>query len=342
MAEAHSMTFHVKGMHCKACTLLTEHEAKELPYITGAHSDLARHTIEVAGKFENRSRGEVADDLTRVFSRHGYAVSSEAYRHAARWGEFAFAAPIAIAFFIAFIVLQKIGIVDLVHSTSITYSTALAIGAVASLSTCMAVVGGLVLSMSATYAQRGARMWSQGLFHIGRLVSFFIFGGVIGAVGSAFALDGNATFVLSFLIGLIMLVLGANLLDVFPWMGKLVPAMPKFLSRRAFAASRPGHVLMPLLAGALTFFLPCGFTQSMQIFTLTTGSFLTGGLTMLSFALGTLPVLALVSFGSFSIMRSANAGVFFKAAGLVVIMFALLNLLNSFVAIGLMRPIFSF
>ncbi|MBP6911491.1 sulfite exporter TauE/SafE family protein [Patescibacteria group bacterium] len=47
--------------------------------------------------------------------------------------------------------------------------------------------------------------------------------------------------------------------------------------------------------GIGTFFLPCGFTQSMQVYTLSTGSFLAGGLTMLSFALGTLPMLLLLS-----------------------------------------------
>jgi len=63
---------------------------------------------------------------------------------------------------------------------------------------------------------------------------------------------------------------------------------------------------------------------------------------MLSFALGTLPVLALLSFSSFSIQKSAKSGIFFKTAGLVVIMFALFNLINSLVVIGLISPVFNF
>jgi sulfite exporter TauE/SafE len=61
-----------------------------------------------------------------------------------------------------------------------------------------------------------------------------------------------------------------------------------------------------------------------------------------SFALGTLPVLGLVSFSSFSIKNGKYAGVFFKTAGLIVILFALFNLMNSLVAIGLIQPVFSF
>lgn len=118
--------------------------------------------------------------------------------------------------------------------------------------------------------------------------------------------------------------------------------MPKFLARRAFNVSKLNHTLTPALVGIATFFLPCGFTQSMQIYTLSTGSFMAGGLTMLAFALGTFPVLALVSFSSFSIRDSAKSGIFFKSAGLVVILFALFNIINSLVAAGIINPIWNF
>ena len=139
-----------------------------------------------------------------------------------------------------------------------------------------------------------------------------------------------------------MLILGINLLDTFHWAKRLQPSMPKFISKHAHGVSKLNHTLTPLLVGIATFFLPCGFTQSMQLYTLTTGSFIKGGLTMLAFALGTLPVLALVSFSSFSIKNRSKSGIFFKAAGLVVIMFAIFNLINSLVLIGAISPIFNF
>ena len=80
----------------------------------------------------------------------------------------------------------------------------------------------------------------------------------------------------------------------------------------------------------------------MQLYALTTGSFLKGGLTMLSFALGTLPVLSLISFSSFTIQNSSKAGIFFKSAGLIVILFALFNLINSLVVAGIIPPVFNF
>jgi sulfite exporter TauE/SafE len=252
------------------------------------------------------------------------------------------AVPIAIAFVLLFVLLQKLGIVNLVNSSSVSYGTAFLIGIIASLSTCMAVVGGLVLSMSATFAKEGDRVRPQILFHAGRIVSFFFLGGVIGALGASFTLGTIGTFVLGLLVGVVMLLLGMNLLDVFPSLKRFQPAAPKFLAKHALGVSKLNHTLTPLLFGVATFFLPCGFTQAMQFYSLTTKSFLVGGLTMLFFALGTLPVLALIGFSSFSIKNSRHAGIFFKSAGLIVILFALFNIINSLVVIGLISPVFNF
>jgi sulfite exporter TauE/SafE len=80
----------------------------------------------------------------------------------------------------------------------------------------------------------------------------------------------------------------------------------------------------------------------MQIYTLTTGNFLAGALIMFTFALGTFPVLALLSFSSLSFHKKARSGVFFKSAGLVVIFFGLFNLINALVGAGFIPPLFSF
>lgn len=343
MSNQQTYVFHATGLHCKACILLTETELQEVAGVTRAKTNLEQRRVEVTGDFGDRTPEIVAEDLTAVLAKHGYALSVEK-KNEKRGGssDFMFAIPIALLFLGGFALLQKAGIVNLVGGGTVTYGTAFVVGAIASLSTCMAVVGGLVLSMSATFAKEGDRVKPQALFHAGRIVSFFLLGGAIGSLGASFALDVRATFTLSFVIGLVMLVLGVNLLDVFPWAKKLQPSMPKFLSRQTLGASKLNHSFTPLLVGVLTFFLPCGFTQSMQLYTLSTGSFLRGGFTMLAFALGTLPVLALVSFSSVRVGQGSKSGIFFKTAGLIVIAFALFNLTNSLVVIGLIPPVFNF
>ena len=332
-------------MHCNACELMTESELGDMPNITYVKSSLKNHSVEVVGDFGDKTPEQIAEELTVPLKPHGYTVSVEKQQHTTKWGDFKIAVPIALGFAVLFVVLQKTGIVNLVNAGNVTYGTAFMIGIIASLSTCMAVVGGLVLSMSATFAKEGDKVRPQLMFHVGRIVSFFVLGGVIGAIGSAFTLNTSATFILSLIIGIVMLILGINLLDTFHWAKKFQPSMPKFIAKHAHGQANKlakfNHTITPVLVGIATFFLPCGFTQSMQLYTLTTGNFLQGGLTMLAFALGTLPVLALISFSSFSIQKSSKAGVFFKTAGLIVIMFALFNLINSLVVIGLIPPIFN-
>lgn len=335
-------TLHVNGMHCNSCVVLTESELNEVPEVAQAKASLKNLNVEVTGDFGDKEPEHVARDLSEVLKPHGYTLTLEKQKHSVNWSDFYVALPIAAAFVALFVILQKLGIVNLVTASEVGYGTAFVIGLIASVSTCMAVVGGLVLSMSANFAKEGDKIKPQVLFHAGRLVSFLILGGVIGAVGSAFQLNSNATFVLGVIVGLVLLILGFNLLEVFPWVKKLQPTMPKFIGSQVHGLKKVNHTLTPLLVGVATFFLPCGFTQSMQLYTLTTGSFLTGALLMFAFALGTLPVLALISFSSLGIRNRVQSGIFFKTAGLVVIFFAIFNIINSFVVIGLIPAVFNF
>lgn len=334
-------TFHVRGMHCNACVLMTESELSDVPYIESVKTNLGTESITVTGNFDGKDPETIAADLTRVLIKHGYTLSIEKPSLVKNWNEFTHAVPIALAFIVAFVFLQQSGLINLIPRGEPSYFTIFIIGLVASVSSCMAVVGGLVLSMSATFSKHDASMKPQIMFHTGRIVSFFFLGGIIGLLGSTFHLSDLGSFILGLVLGVVMLILGLNLLDVFSWTKKLQPSMPKFISKRALGASKFTHTFTPILIGVATFFLPCGFTQSMQLYALSTGSFITGGLTMLTFAIGTFPVLALISFSSFSVEKSRNKGVFFKTAGLIVIAFAVFNLLTTLIAAGYIAPIFN-
>ncbi|TSC91600.1 MAG: Uncharacterized protein CEN90_398 [Parcubacteria group bacterium Licking1014_17] len=341
-ANIKTYTFHVNGMHCKSCALLIENELSKLSFVSDTKVSFADKTAMVAGDFGVRSEEEIVKELSDMIVAHGYNLSVEKQIHEVRWSDFYYALPIAVAFIGFFILLQKLGVVNLIKTSDVGYGTAAAIGLIASVSTCMAVVGGLILSVAANFAKEGSKYRPQIFFHAGRLVSFFVLGGIVGAVGSSLQLGGTGIFILGFLVGAVMLILGINLLDIFPWVKKLQPTLPGFISKHLFQIKEINHTLMPVLLGAITFFLPCGFTQSMQIYALTMGSFIKGAMIMFSFALGTLPVLLLLSFGSAGIKSRGKTGIFFKAAGLVVIFFALFNIINSLVATGFIPPLFNF
>lgn len=329
-------------MSCNSCTVLVESKLDHAVGVKSAHASLSNHSVKVTGEFENKSPEEITKSLNELLAPNGYSISVEKQNfYKPKWSDFKIALPLSVGFIAFFILLQKMGIVNLITADEVGYGTAFVVGLVASVSTCMAVVGGLTLSISANFAKEGDKTKPQIYFHLGRLISFFVLGGVIGALGSIFQLGLMGTFVLNVFVALVLLILGINLLDVFPAIKKLQPTIPKFIGKRVHSLKDINHTLTPFLVGIATFFLPCGFTQSMQIYTLTTGSFLTGALIMFSFALGTLPVLALLSFSSLGIHKKAQSGVFFKTAGLVVIFFGIFSLLGAFTAIGIIPPIFN-
>lgn len=342
MNTTQTYIFHTIGMHCASCPILIEHEISDMPEVSRAKASLTHHHIEVTGDFGDKTMEHVARDLSEVLKPHGYSLSLEKQKHSVKWSDFSAAVPLAGAFIALFIILQKLGVVNLVTASHVSFSTAFLIGLVASVSTCMAVVGGLVLSMSANFAKENDKVRPQMLFHAGRLISFFVLGGVIGALGSAFQLGQTSSFVLGIIVALVLLILGINLLDVFPSIKKLQPTLPKFMGVKIHGLKNINHTLTPFLVGIATFFLPCGFTQSMQIYALTTRHFLTGATIMFAFAMGTLPILTLLSFSSLSIHTKSRSGIFFKTAGLVVLFFGIFNLINTFAAADIIPPLFNF
>lgn len=324
-----SFIFHVHGMHCKSCVILTETELQNHKKVEQVMADLDTCCVRVEGYFDNKSKEEVAAELSKIMEPHGYKISTEKEIKTSKRSQFKIAIPIALTFLLIFFMLQRSGIVDVTSDGEIGYPTIFLLGIVASISTCMAVVGALVLSVSANFAKEDKNIRPQITFHIGRLISFFVLGGVIGLIGSVFQINPLGNFILTALIAVVMLILGINLLDVFPWAKRLQPTLPKSISDNLLKVKKLNNTLTPFLLGAVTFLLPCGFTQSMQIYTLSTESFWIGGLTMFIFALGTLPVLAMLSFGSLSIKDETKSEIFFKTIGIIVIFFAIFNIFNS-------------
>lgn len=335
-------TFHIKGLHCTSCVLLTEEKLRELKEIKIVKTSLQSNTIQVTGDFSTKKIEDVTTYLNNTLKPLGYTVSVKKQRSPVHWSEFKIAIPIAAAFIIFFIWLQEVGVVNLITSSEMSLTTAFLIGLIASVSSCMAIVGGLVLSISANFAKKGNNIRPQLLFHVGRLCSFFLLGGFMGMLGSAFQLGFTGTFILNMLVAIVLLILGLNLLDIFPWAKNWQLTIPNFIGKHIYGFKKLNHTLTPLLLGISTFFLPCGFTQSMQLYALTMGQFWPAALIMFTFAIGTLPVLALLSFSSLSLHKKTQSSTFFKIVGLIVIFFGLFNLINSFVAIGIIQPLFNF
>ncbi len=330
-------TLHVSGTHCASCKILIEDVLNDQDYISSAQVDLKNQTLRIETVSE-KSPEELADLLTEKVKPNGYTVSVERVLIEKQKDDVIWKAlPIGLVFLILFFVLQKSGLLNLGIGGTTTPATSFIIGLIASVSSCLAVVGGLVLSLSAKISQDNVSDTKTFmLFHIGRLVSFALLGGVLGLVGSAIGISFTFTAILGIIASIVMLLLGLNLIGVFK---KNKVALPSGIFN--FFRKIEHKTLTPLIVGFATFFLPCGFTQSMQVVALSSGSFISGLLIMLAFALGTLPMLLLLSFGGASLAHGKHAPLFFKSAGVVVIGLGIFALLAGLAGLGIINPLFN-
>ncbi len=201
---------------------------------------------------------------------------------------------------------------------------------------CVAMCGGINLSQSTKGVARGIgdaggeravpvrrRLLPAVLYNGGRLVSYTAVGGAVGALGSVVSFSGHAQAAIIIAAGIFMIVMGVNMLNVFPWLRKLTPRLPKALSGKLANAVRGKG---PFLVGLLNGFMPCGPLQSMQLYALATGSFIAGAASMFLFALGTVPLM--FAFGAVStlftrrwsvrMMKISAILVLFLGAGMIV------------------------
>jgi len=208
----------------------------------------------------------------------------------------------------------------------LSFGISFLIGVAASLSSCLAVVGGIVIAFSEKYQSgktsflRGA-LWPNLKFHVGRILTFFALGGFLGAVGGRINIGGNFVSVYTIIIAVVMGWLGLSILGFAPPLASFGIKTPKFLLRWWGRLEDSEHQAAPYFLGGITFFLPCGFTQSMQIFALASGSFWAGSSVMLAFSLGTMPVLAALGITA-SWGKAKNLGFVQKAAGILILIFA--------------------
>lgn len=332
-----TITLHVSGTHCASCKILIEDILNEQIGIERANVDLKQEIVSFETNLDD-SQHKLAEMLSEKVRHNGYSFSVEKAVQAKNDnGVIWQALPIGLVFLALFFILQKSGILNFGIGGTATPITSFVIGLVASVSSCLAVVGGLVLSLSATVSQdKISDTKPMFLFHSGRLLGFALLGGVLGAVGSAIGISFTLGAILGLVASFVMIVLGLNLVGVFK---KSTITLPSGIFN--FFRKVEHETLAPLLIGVGTFFLPCGFTQSMQIAALSSGSFVSGMLIMLAFALGTLPMLALLSFGSLSIAHSKYAPLFFKSAGVVVIGLGVFALLAGLAGLGIINPLFN-
>lgn len=338
----------IKGMHCKSCEIVIKEELEKVKNVTDAFISYREgcayltHTLPLS---ENQ--------VSEAINRAGYSLGKDHIKWFSQSAnDYIDILIIVVALGTIYLILHEIGVFSFSITNSVSFNSIGAIfiaGLTAGFSTCMALIGGLVLGLGAKYAELYPhaslveKLKPQFFFNLGRIISFVLFGAAMGLVGSVISISTTGIGVLTILVSLMMLLIGLQLTKLFPILDSVSISLPTKLYDFLGIKQKQKNVYThtgALILGALTFFIPCGFTQAAQLFAVSTGNIFSGALIMGVFAVGTLPGLLGIG-GLLSFARGAVGKLFFKIAGVVLIGLSVLNVMNGYRLIALKYGIVS-
>jgi sulfite exporter TauE/SafE/copper chaperone CopZ len=338
----------VAGMTCRSCEVRIERNIRRIPNVerVSASATSAKVTIISSGPIRD---ADIADAIEAA----GYEVGRTPWleRDPEKW--VTASAGLIVLGLIA-VVAKLTGIADLASGAGDLSQggvvVALLLGLAAGVSTCMALAGGIVLALSASnQARRGTtegdvigRMRPAVVFVAGRIVGYTVFGAALGALGSTISLPAKLTAVLMIVVAVVMTLVGTRLTGLSPRVAAWSPTLPVGFARSmgltngttGAGAYSDGRAA---LLGALSFFLPCGFTQAVQIYALSTGSPATAAILLGAFAIGTAPGLLGIA-GLPAIVPTRWRPDLLRIVGVVVIGFAVLNATSGLRLAGIGLP----
>lgn len=208
---------------------------------------------------------------------------------------------------------------------------------------CVAMCGGINLSVCTKYTvstreSKFGTLKPSVLYNMGRVISYTVIGGIVGAIGSIVSFSGTAKGIVAIASGVFMVIMGLNMLNVFPGLRKINPRTPKILTSKVHSnIGQHG----PLYVGLINGLMPCGPLQAMQIYALGTGSMWTGALSMFMFSLGTVPLMfgfgAVSSFlsGKFTLKMMKVSAVLVMILGVIMLSRGMaLSGFNTNIALG--------
>jgi sulfite exporter TauE/SafE/copper chaperone CopZ/plastocyanin domain-containing protein len=207
-----------------------------------------------------------------------------------------------------YVLLRSLGISAVTSAfplaeTGMGYGMLFVIGLITSVH-CAAMCGGINLSQCIPATRREEGRGTQSgrlnmlfpavLYNAGRVVSYTTVGVIVGTLGSVVPVSGRFRGMVQLIAGVFMVIMGINMLGIFQ--GSFGNVLRRFNLRmpKIFARKIDGHKAgnkSPLVIGLLNGLMPCGPLQAMQLYALSTGSPIAGGVSMFLFSMGTVPLM---------------------------------------------------
>jgi sulfite exporter TauE/SafE/copper chaperone CopZ len=255
---------------------------------------------------------------------------------------------IGIVFITIYVIIKRFGLMNIFNAFPIAkegmgYGMLFVIGLFTSVH-CLAMCGGICITQCASKehinpakTSKFAALRPNLLYNVGRIISYTVLGGIVGALGSVVSFSGTMKGIVQILAGVFMVIMGLNMLNIFPWLRKFNPKIPKILSKKIYKQRAKNN--SPLLIGLFNGLMPCGPLQAMQLYALSTGDPLKGAFSMLLFSIGTFPLM--FAFGVLSSYLSKKfTGKMMKASAVLVLVLGVFMFNSGTVLSGFTLPVF--
>ena len=154
--------FYVTGTHCPACKILIEDVLMECDDVQSASVDLRRGQLQIISTTPNHAM----EEWSALLQPYGYRLYVEKPATSQLHTQRIYAIMAGVALLGLFFWMQEANIFSFSITQPLTAKTALMVGVVASFSSCLAVVGGLVLSLSAQVAHDASTLRPLIFFHL--------------------------------------------------------------------------------------------------------------------------------------------------------------------------------
>lgn len=312
-------TLRVEGMTCPSCELRIENKLKNIPGITEVTAKYVKQTVDITYNSENTNTTEI---IKAIESLDYKVIKTQEKEEANKKTSIKSILGIGVIIFAVYLLISNtIGFNFIPEvNQNMGYGILFLIGILTSLH-CVAMCGGINLSQCVSYKtekdDKLSKLKPAILYNAGRVVSYTIIGGIVGVLGSVISLSGATKGFVAIIAGIFMVIMGLNMLDIFPWLRKLTPKMPKIFGKKIHSNNGKRG---PFYVGLLNGLMPCGPLQTMQIYALGTGSFFAGALSMFMFSLGTVPLMFGFGFISSLLSSKFTHKMMKVSAGLVMVL----------------------
>lgn len=190
---------------------------------------------------------------------------------------------------------------------------------------CVGMCGGILLTQTINKKENNLCKKSSFMtaikYNSGRIISYTIIGGIVGALGSIFSATVQIQNLIKVIAGVFMIISGLHMIGIKIFNNIHIPI---FFKKSTCVNNHKN----PFIIGYLSGFLPCGPLQTMQLYALSSGSFIMGASSMFVFSLGTLPIMLTFAYFSSRINSLFNEKIY-KYVGILIVILGILMMKPS-------------